>query len=140
MALRRPHGRQIPAVGQSTAEIEVGVVGDLAPGATRKFLLPTPGEPTEAFLVNVAGEVHAWVNRCRHVALTMDWVENRFLDEAAELIVCATHGARYRPDSGECVSGPPVGRVLIRVPLRIENGRVFATVPAELSPPAPESR
>ena len=127
-------------MGQSTGEVEVGVVGDLAPGATRKFLLPTPGESTEAFLVNVAGAVHAWVNRCRHVALTMDWVENRFLDEAGELIVCATHGARYRPDTGECVSGPPVGRVLIRVPLRIEDGRIFAAVPAELRPPASENR
>ena len=38
------------------------------------------GEPTEAFVVNFGGELHAWVNRCRHVALTMDWVENRFLD------------------------------------------------------------
>jgi nitrite reductase/ring-hydroxylating ferredoxin subunit len=120
-------------VGQSTGEVEVGVVGDLAPGATRKFLLPTPGEVTEANLVNVAGTQHALVNRCRHVALTMDWVENRFLDESGELIVCATHGARYRPDTGECISGPPVGKVLIRVPLRIENGRIVATVPAELS-------
>jgi nitrite reductase/ring-hydroxylating ferredoxin subunit len=123
-------------VGQSTGEIEVGVVGDVAPGTTRKFVLPTPGEATEAFLVNVAGTLHAWVNRCRHVALTMDWVDNRLLDEAGELIVCATHGARYRPDTGECISGPPVGKTLIRVPLRIENGRIIAVIPAELLPPS----
>jgi nitrite reductase/ring-hydroxylating ferredoxin subunit len=114
---------------QSRREVVVGTVGDLAPGETRKFLLPTDGEPTEAFLVNVGGTVHAWVNRCRHVEITMDWVEGRFLDETKCWIVCATHGALYAPDSGECVSGPPVGRSLIRVPLRIEADRLIATVP-----------
>jgi len=117
---------------QSAREVVVGRVGDLAPGTTRKFLLPTDGEATEAFLVNVAGEVHAWVNRCRHVPLTMDWVEGRFLDESGNYIVCATHGALYEPATGECVSGPPFGRFLTRVPLRIEGDRLIATVPDAL--------
>jgi nitrite reductase/ring-hydroxylating ferredoxin subunit len=114
-------------------EVVVGVPGDLAPGETRKFLLPTGGEPVEAFLVNFQGEMHAYVNRCRHVPLTLDWVENRFLDESGEYIVCATHGGLYRPDTGACVAGPPFGKVLIRVPLRIEVDRVIAIVPAELA-------
>jgi nitrite reductase/ring-hydroxylating ferredoxin subunit len=117
---------------QSARDVVVGTVGDLAPGETRKFLLPTDGEPTEAFVVNVGGELHAWVNRCRHVPLTMDWVEGRFLDETGCFVVCATHGALYEPDTGECVSGPPFGRVLIRVPLRTEGDQVIATVPAEV--------
>lgn len=117
---------------QSRGELVVGTVGDLAPGETRKFLLPTAGEPTEAFLVNVDGEVHAWVNRCRHVEITMDWVEGRFLDESKCWVVCATHGALYKPDTGECVSGPPVGRFLIRVPLRTEGDQLIASVPDQL--------
>ena len=119
-------------MGQSDRELVVGRVGDLAPGETRKFLLPTAGEPTEAFLVNVGGEVHAWVNRCRHVPLTLDWVEGRFLDESGCWIVCATHGALYQPATGECVSGPPFGRFLVRVPLRTEEDRLIASVPDEL--------
>jgi nitrite reductase/ring-hydroxylating ferredoxin subunit len=113
-------------------EVVVGAAGTLRPGQTRKFLLPTAGEPVEAFVVNFRGELRAYVNRCRHVPLTMDWVENRFLDESGEHIVCGTHGGLYRPDTGECVAGPPVGRVLIRVPLRIEGDRLIATVPPEL--------
>jgi len=125
------HGRQIGIVEQSTREVVIGRAGDLPCGTTRKFLLPVDGEPVEAFVVNVDGTLHAWVNRCRHVALTMDWVENRFLDETG-LIVCATHGARYRADTGECVLGPPIGRRLIRVPLRIDGDQVLAGVPADL--------
>jgi nitrite reductase/ring-hydroxylating ferredoxin subunit len=117
-------------VEQSPRELVVGTVGDLAPGTTRKFWLPTEPEPTEAFLLNFRGTLHAWVNRCRHVPLTMDWVENRFLDESGEYIVCSTHGGLYRADDGMCVAGPPAGRVLIRVPLRIEGDQVIATVPA----------
>jgi nitrite reductase/ring-hydroxylating ferredoxin subunit len=110
----------------------VAEAGTLGPGQTRKFLLPTAGEPVEAFVVNYRGELHAYVNRCRHVAMTMDWVENRFLDESGEYIVCATHGGLYRPDSGECVAGPPAGKALIRVALRVEGDRLIATVPAGL--------
>lgn len=116
----------------SEHEVVVGTVGDVPPGTTRKFLLPGGAEPVEAFLVNVDGTVHAWVNRCRHVALTMDWVENRFLDETGRYVVCATHGALYRPDTGECVAGPPFGKRLIRVPLRVDGDRLIARVPPDL--------
>ena len=128
-SVRPAHARQIDAVEQSKREVEIGTVGDLAPGETRKFLLPSDGEPIEAFVVNADGTLHAWVNRCRHVALTMDWVENRFLDDEG-FIVCATHGARYRSDTGECVLGPPLGRHLIPVELRIEGDRVIAIAPS----------
>ena len=78
------HGRQNPAMGQSdrdVGEVVVAAADELAPGTTKKFMLPTVDAPVEAFLVNFEGELHAWVNRCRHVPLTMDWVENRFLDD-----------------------------------------------------------
>jgi len=117
---------------QSAREVVVGDAAEVAPGTTRKFLLPTPGMPTEAFVVNFRGELYAWVNRCRHVPMTMDWVENRFLDAEGAHVVCATHGGRYRPDTGECVAGPPFGRRLIRVPLRREGDRLIAEVPPEL--------
>lgn len=117
---------------QSVREVTIGAASGIAPGETRKFWLPTGGEPVEAFVVNFHGALHAWVNRCRHVALTMDWVENRFLDEAGEHIVCATHGGLYRPDTGECIAGPPFGKVLLRVPLRVEGDQLIATVPPEL--------
>src|SRR5262245_561969 len=117
---------------QSRGEVVVGTVGDLPPGTTRKFLLPTAGEPTEAFLVNVRGEIHAWVNRCRHVEITMDWVEGRFLDESGCYIVCSTHGALYETATGECVAGPPFGRFLTRVPRRTEGDQLIASVPETL--------
>ena len=113
-----------------TAPIAIARVGELAPGQTKKFLLDWGGSEVEAFVVNHRGELHAYVNRCRHVPMTMDWVENRFLTEDGEFIQCATHGAWYEPDSGECVAGPPLGKMLIRVPLTVEGDVVYAGCPA----------
>jgi nitrite reductase/ring-hydroxylating ferredoxin subunit len=120
-------------MGQSASEVVVAAAADVSPGTTVKFLLPVPGEVVEAFVVNFHGELHAWVNRCRHVPMTMDWVENRFLDETGEHVVCATHGGLYRPDTGECIAGPPFGKSLIRVPIRLDGGQIIAAVPPELS-------
>ena len=111
--------------------IPIARTTELAPGTTKKFLLECDGREIEGFVLNVGGAFHAWVNRCRHVPMGLDWVENQFFTEDGEYIQCATHGACYKPDTGECVEGPPFGKFLIRVPLRIENGELIADLPDE---------
>jgi nitrite reductase/ring-hydroxylating ferredoxin subunit len=110
----------------------VARVGELAPGETKKFLLECAGREVAGFLANVGGALHAWVNRCRHVAMEMDWVENQFFTEDKQFLQCATHGALYVPETGECVAGPPCGKSLYRVPLRIEGDTVWADCPGDL--------
>src|SRR5690606_11033024 len=95
--------------------IQVCRVGELPGGQSRKFLILVDGREEEGFVVNYAGELHAYVNRCLHVPMTMDWVENRFFTQDGRYIQCATHGAWYEPDTGECIAGPPCGKQLIRV-------------------------
>ena len=107
----------------------VARVGEIAPGKSKKFLLPFAGREVECFVVNFRGEHRAYVNKCRHVAMSLDWVENRFFDETGTLLLCPTHGAVYDPASGECVAGPPVGKALIRVPLTERDGELWATTP-----------
>ena len=36
------------------------------------------GESCRAFAVRFEGRVHAYLNRCTHVAMEMDWQPNRF--------------------------------------------------------------
>jgi len=114
-----------------TEPVVIARVGELQPGETKTFLLRCGQRWVEAFLVNFQGRLHAYVNRCRHVPMTMDWVENRFLTEDGAYIQCATHGACYLPDTGECIDGPPLGRFLIRVPLSIRGEDVVASCPDE---------
>jgi nitrite reductase/ring-hydroxylating ferredoxin subunit len=114
--------------------VTVMCLGELPPGQTKKFFLTCEGYEVECFIINHRGALHAWVNRCRHVPMTMDWIENQFLNENGNYIQCATHGACYEPDTGECVGGPPLGKFLIRVPLEIVGQEVRATCPAGAIP------
>lgn len=108
------------------AGVVVARVGEIEPGHTKKFILQVDGREEECFAVNHGGTLHAYVNRCCHVPMTMDWIDNRFLTEDKQFILCATHGACYLPDTGECVSGPPFGKFLTPVPLEIRGEDVVA--------------
>ena len=123
-------GTQVSSGNQSTF---VARAEEIAPGRSKKFLLWCGGGEVEAFVVNHEGTLHAYVNRCCHVPMTMDWIDNQFFTEDGRYIQCATHGAWYEPGSGECVAGPPVGRCLTRVPLTIRDGEVYAKCPEESS-------
>jgi nitrite reductase/ring-hydroxylating ferredoxin subunit len=112
---------------------KVGLTGDLQPGESRKFLLEIRGANEECFLINYQGQFHAYLNRCRHVPMAMDWVDNQFFAEEGRYLMCQTHNAYYQPDSGECVAGPPgtCGKFLYRVPLEIIDSVIYATPPEE---------
>jgi nitrite reductase/ring-hydroxylating ferredoxin subunit len=118
----------------SPSSVVIVQVGELQPGQTKKFILPCGGREVEGFVVNYNGTLYAYVNRCRHVPMSMDWIENRFLTEDGRYILCATHGACYEPDTGECIEGPPLGKLLISVPLSVRDGQVYATCPDEEMP------
>jgi nitrite reductase/ring-hydroxylating ferredoxin subunit len=114
--------------------VVVARVGELRSGETKKFMLRCGTREVEAFVVNHDGALYAWVNRCRHVPMSMDWIENRFLTEDGRYILCATHGACYQPDTGECIDGPALGKSLISVPLSVRGDEVYATCPDEEMP------
>ncbi len=116
-------------VNERNGAVVVACVGELQPGATKKFLLRSPAGEEECFVVNHSGTLYAYVNRCCHVPMGMDWIDNQFMTEDLQYIQCATHGACYQPDSGECVSGPPFGKFLTRVPLTVRGDDVIATWP-----------
>jgi nitrite reductase/ring-hydroxylating ferredoxin subunit len=105
---------------------------DIAPGHTKKFVLDCDGREIEGFVLNVGGAFHAYVNRCRHVPMGLDWVENQFFTEDGQFIQCATHGAYYVPDTGECIAGPPCGKSLVRVPIEIDGDVILGACPGPL--------
>ena len=103
---------------------------ELETGESKTFKLTDGEESLPCFVVRWQGELQAFVNRCRHIPMTMDWVENQFLTEDGEFILCPTHGALFQPDTGACVGGPAYGKSLFRVPLVTRDGQVFAQWPS----------
>lgn len=95
-------------------------------GEGLRFEVDTDDGRVGAFAVRHRGRVVAYLNRCAHVAMELDWLPGRFFDADGEALVCATHGALYDAGSGRCVGGPCAGRGGLR-PLRVveRDGVVF---------------
>jgi nitrite reductase/ring-hydroxylating ferredoxin subunit len=102
---------------------------------TAKFRFRENGDDKEGFVIRAGGKVLAYRNECRHIPMTMDWVENRFLSRDRCYIQCATHGALYEIDSGLCVEGPPAGERLRRLAAEIRGDDVVVTVPDDSADP-----
>src|SRR5579872_3428190 len=99
----------------------------LAPGTTAPFEIEVDGAREGAFVVRLAsGELRAYVNRCRHASLPLDWGDARFLDDAGQL-ACRAHGARYAPEDGACTGGPCAGKKLRPIRVVVEGDLVVAT-------------
>lgn len=79
-------------------------------GAGLRFTVEAAREPVGAFAVRFHGGVFAYLNRCAHVAMELDWLPGQFFDSENEVLLCATHGAAYDPVSGACTGGPCAGR------------------------------
>jgi nitrite reductase/ring-hydroxylating ferredoxin subunit len=82
------------------------------------------GQTCRAFAVRHQDQALAYLNRCTHVAMEMDWQPNRFFDTSGQWLLCASHGAAYKPDTGECASGPCHG-ALIKINLLEAQGVVY---------------
>lgn len=81
------------------------------------------GQTCRAFAVRFEGVVHAYLNRCTHVAMELDYQPDRFFDDSGQWLLCATHGAVYRPDTGDCAGGPCRGG-LVKIRLSEDAGQV----------------
>jgi nitrite reductase/ring-hydroxylating ferredoxin subunit len=117
------------AANKDTNRKLVGQVGDLAHGESKKFTLRSGELNFEAMLVNYGGNYFAYVNRCPHVGISLDWVDNQFFTVDRRYLICANHGATFEPASGECIWGPCIGTSLRGVPLEIDGRRIFVRWP-----------
>ena len=71
-----------------------------------RFEVTDESDTWPAFVVRHAQGLAAYINRCAHMALELDWDRGLFFDVDQRHLICATHGALYRADTGECVGGP----------------------------------
>jgi nitrite reductase/ring-hydroxylating ferredoxin subunit len=64
------------------------------------------------------GVAYVYINRCPHRGIPLEWQPDQFLDQSASLIQCATHGALFLIESGECIAGPCAGQNLTALTCR----------------------
>lgn len=109
------------------AWVELGACADLADGGVGlRFEVLEAGRRLGAFAVRHGGVVHAYLNRCAHVAMELDWQPGRFFDGDGALLMCSTHAALYDPASGSCAGGACRGRGgLVKLEVEERAGRVW---------------
>jgi nitrite reductase/ring-hydroxylating ferredoxin subunit len=90
-----------------------------------RFTVQRHGREEPAFVVRHGGVVRAFLNRCAHVPVELDWSEGQFFDFSGLYLICSTHGATYLPDSGYCVGGPCKGARLQRLQVEELDGKVY---------------
>ena len=84
-------------------------------GVGIRFTVTDGSQELSAFAVRHRGRVYAYLNRCGHLDLELDWLPGQFLSADGNDLVCATHGARYDPANGACLGGPCAGTGLTPV-------------------------
>jgi nitrite reductase/ring-hydroxylating ferredoxin subunit len=77
-----------------------------------RFAVLAGGRPTTGFVVRFKGTAFAYLNRCAHVPIELDWNQGEFFESSGLYLMCATHGAIYAPETGRCQGGPCRGNKL----------------------------
>ena len=77
------------------------------------------------------GRVFVYNNRCPHRGVPLEWEPDQFLDSSASLIRCATHGALFLIENGECVAGPCEGQSLRPIHCQETDGEIRVSLPDE---------
>jgi len=90
-----------------------------------RFEVDREGETLPAFAIRHEGRVRAYLNRCGHIAMELDWNHGKFFDAGGEYLICSTHGALYAPDSGACRGGPCRGAKLAALDVFESGGKVY---------------
>jgi nitrite reductase/ring-hydroxylating ferredoxin subunit len=92
-----------------------------------RFPLTAGGEDGTGFAVRYDGQVRAYLNRCAHVPIELDWNEGQFFDSSGLYLMCSTHGAIYEPETGKCAGGPCRGGKLRVISVSEHDGKVYWT-------------
>ena len=94
---------------------------ELAEGQSRGFEIAEE----KLLAVRKNGQLYAYRNRCPHRGIPLEWLPDQFLDNSASLIQCATHGALFLIESGECVAGPCAGQSLQELAIREDDQGIW---------------
>lgn len=100
-------------------------LADIADGEAKGFTVDTADGRRDILVHRDGAAARGYVNSCPHVGSPLDWGPDRFIAPDGFHLMCATHGALFRPEDGYCVSGPCAGDSLVRVAITVAADEVF---------------
>jgi len=109
-------------------EERICALDDIPDGDSAGFAIEQDGQTVGLMAVRQGDEVFAYVNSCPHVGVPLDFTPGKFLDLSKTYIQCASHGATFRIETGECIGGPCAGKSLTPVTVHIKGSDVYVKV------------
>jgi nitrite reductase/ring-hydroxylating ferredoxin subunit len=113
----------------SELEVQVGPIDELEDPGCREFSIGEGDWPFRGFIVRRGEDVFAYQNFCVHVGHPLNWSPNKFLTKDKSAIICASHGATYEIETGNCFAGPGSGKTLRKLPASVREGLVYVVGP-----------
>jgi nitrite reductase/ring-hydroxylating ferredoxin subunit len=83
------------------------------------------GETIPAFVVHFDYQYFAYLNKCGHIAIQLDYMPGEFFSDDGQSLICSTHGAEYAPDTGACLGGPCYGVGLEALKIIEDQGQLY---------------
>jgi len=100
-------------------------------GKAVRFEIEYFGNTAPAFAIRFEGALYAYLNRCGHRPMELDWRAAEVFDAEGRNLICSTHGASYAPASGRCLGGPCGGTPLLRLLIEERGGTVYYLGPED---------
>jgi nitrite reductase/ring-hydroxylating ferredoxin subunit len=100
-----------------------------------RFPVMAFGDAATGFVVRYDGKPYAYLNRCAHVPIELDWFEGEFFESSGLYLMCSTHGAIYVPESGYCAGGPCKGGKLRPIAVHEVDDKIYWQPDEFIRPP-----
>jgi nitrite reductase/ring-hydroxylating ferredoxin subunit len=100
-----------------------------------RFPVVAFGDDATGFVVRYGGKPFAYLNRCAHVPIELDWFQGEFFESSGLYLMCSTHGAIYQPDSGACAGGPCTGGRLRKIAVHEVDNKIYWQPDEHIRPP-----
>ncbi len=74
----------------------------------------------------LGGDIYVYENSCPHALTPLNLFDDRFMDMNDQYLICRTHGALFKPSTGECVQGPCIGKFLRCIAVKITDDVIYS--------------
>mgnify|MGYP000278607874 CR=1 FL=1 len=98
---------------------------DLPENKTRSFSVESQQGKIDLFVVKIDNKVYGYKNLCPHLGIPLNWQPDEFLSIEETHIQCATHGALFTMETGDCIAGPCSGDKLSSLNIEQRDNEVW---------------
>ena len=106
------------------AGVRLCALAELADPGAKGFRFRNDRSLFAGFVVRQGAEVRGYVDSCPHNGWPLSVMDDRYLTAQGDRIICAAHGAVFRPLDGICVGGPCADDRLSPWPVAVLGGEI----------------